>query len=176
MVGKYLKIRELAENDYAIFFKLYELENIDYYPCPAEKMSGEELRQEFRFLFRGGIFFILETMENRPIGYCYSECINRKNMNLEFWLKICEKSMEKFEYYYEALLLLFGYFFKVMNLHKAYCAAYEFETEKIKALEKIRATRVGVMPEDLFRDGRFHDKYVYNIFERDYTQSQKEEF
>lgn len=167
MSEKILKFRKMEPKDYRTFFLLYEKEDIDYYPYSATSATQEELEKEFTYLFRGGMFFIIETLSNNPVGYWYSEVINRKNRNMELSMGLLEQ-YEKMEYFIESYSIIFEYCFNTLYMHKTYCYVYDFETLKANVLEKLGAKRVGILPEDLFLQGKYHDKFIYNIFAEDF--------
>ncbi len=159
--------RLIEKEDIKRYFEWQE-EGIDYYPYTPSRVLEEELEAEFRALFYQRYIFIIKTNKNVPIGYCCLGDIQYKNANGKIRAVICEEKYRKKGYYIDAYATIFHYLFSVFNLHKIYELVYEFEKEKIEALEKIGIKRIAIIPEDFFHKNRFWNVYLYNIFAKEY--------
>jgi RimJ/RimL family protein N-acetyltransferase len=169
--GKGVCIYRLIEpDDIKRYFEWLEKEEINYYPYPSAYISGEETERLFSLMSQGGDLFIIKTKKEEPIGYCGIGNIQEKDGNAEIKISICEEEFKKKGWYIDVYITIFRYFFSLFNLHKMYELVYEFEKEKIEALKEMGIKQVGIMPEDFFREGRFWDRYIYNIFAREYYE------
>ncbi|MEW6680508.1 MAG: GNAT family N-acetyltransferase, partial [bacterium] len=127
-----------------------------------------ELEAEFKLLSSNTYIFIIKIKKGIPIGYCYLDNIQYKNSNGEIRISICEKEYRKKGYYIDAYITILRYFFSIFNLHKIYEQVYEFEKEKIETLDELKIKRIAVIPENFFKDDRFWDEYIYNMFAKEF--------
>jgi RimJ/RimL family protein N-acetyltransferase len=170
IAGKDLRLRRLNSRDLKNFFLWLEEEEVDYYPLTPEYLSDKELEKEFRMLSQDAFLLIIETKDKIPIGYAYLANIQEKNGNAEFRIAIRDEKYTEDKYYLDAYNIFLHYFFNTFGIHKMYELIYEFEEKKVDIMEKMKIRKVGVLPEDFFRKGRFWDRYIYTIFAKDYYE------
>jgi len=95
-------------------------------------------------------------------------------MHAEIRVIICEKEYQKEDYWMEACIILYNYLFNILNMHKVYGYAYEFERKYIQVLKKIGMKKVCTLSDDLFRKGKYYDKFIYHMFAKEYRNLYKE--
>ena len=164
-----MKLRKMEPTDLPAFFAVLASERIDYYPIDPQSSSAEELQNEFRLLFPHGVFLVFEQEPRGGcVGYCYAEAVNVKNQNLEFHFGLAPELCHGGDHFVACLALCTRYFFRYMNMHMIWSGAFDFESAKREALVAGGARSVGILPHALFRDGAYHDKFMFALVAEDF--------
>jgi RimJ/RimL family protein N-acetyltransferase len=64
----------------------------------------------------------------------------------------------------DALHVLIKFIFEQLNINKIKLNTFSFNKGGIKAFEKVGFKVEGILREELFRDGQYHDIYVMALF------------
>ena len=70
----------------------------------------------------------------------------------------------------DAIETILKYAFNKMNLHKIELRVYEFNKRALKCYEKCGFKIEGVMREDLFRDGKYHNTIFMSILRSEFHE------
>jgi UDP-4-amino-4,6-dideoxy-N-acetyl-beta-L-altrosamine N-acetyltransferase len=113
--------------------------------------------------------FAIETEKTYigNVGLHDIDWINRKAL---LGIMIGEKKYLSKGYGTDAITTLLEFAFDTMNLNKISLTVFENNQRAIRCYEKCGFTREGVMREDLFRDGKFHDTLFMSILKREGTE------
>ncbi|MBO8161851.1 MAG: GNAT family N-acetyltransferase, partial [Thermosipho sp. (in: Bacteria)] len=68
----------------------------------------------------------------------------------------------------DAMKVLVRFIFNEMNINKVKLSVYSFNKRGIRAYEKAGFKIEGVLREELFREGKYHDVYVMGILKNEW--------
>ena len=71
----------------------------------------------------------------------------------------------------DAMKVLVRFIFEQMNINKVKLEVYSFNKRAISCYEKVGFQVEGVLKEEIFRNGKYHDIIEMSIFKRDYFHS-----
>lgn len=116
--------------------------------------------------------FIIERLEDHePLGACgllYVNWINRA-ADVSFYIGYKNTYIDNEGYAEDAAGLLISYGFNNLNLNKLWMELYEFDTKKINFFtQKFGFHRDGILRENCFEDGKYHDSYIISLLKKDY--------
>lgn len=113
--------------------------------------------------------FAIESLEdNKYIGGCGINKINWKNSVAEVGVFIGDKDKWGKGYGTDAMRILIKFIFEQMNINKIKLNVFSFNQRAIKSYEKCGFKTEGVLRQEVFRDGRYHDDVVMAILKEDY--------
>ncbi|SES83375.1 GNAT family N-acetyltransferase [Anaerobranca gottschalkii] len=109
--------------------------------------------------------FAIETLEeSKYIGGCGINKIDWKNSWAEIGIFIGDKNYQSKGYGTDALHVLIKFIFEQLNINKIKLNTFSFNKRGIKAFEKVGFKVEGILREELYRDGQYHDIYVMALF------------
>ncbi|AGK99358.1 GNAT family N-acetyltransferase [Clostridium pasteurianum] len=113
--------------------------------------------------------FAIETLvDNKYIGGCGINSIDWKNSAAVIGIFIGDKEYWGKGYGTDAMKLLISFIFEQMNLNKIKLQVLSYNERAIKCYEKCGFTKEGVLREEIFRDGKYHDNIVMGFFKIEY--------
>ncbi len=112
--------------------------------------------------------FALETLEGRYIGGCGINSVDWKNSKVVIGIFIGDKEYWGKGYGSDAINTLVKFIFEEMNINKITLCVYSFNERAIKCYEKCGFTREGLLREELFRQGKYHDEIMMSLLRREY--------
>lgn len=83
---------------------------------------------------------------------------------------IGEKSEWKKGYGFEAVALMLGYAFTSLNLRKITSATIAPNTASSRIHEKCGYQKIGTRQQQFFRDGAYHDEFLWEVFAEDFAR------
>jgi len=126
---------------------------------------------EFNSLSKDKYSFAIESLEDkRYIGGCGLNDIDWKNSVATIGIFIGDKTLWGKGYGSDAVKVLISFIFGQMNINKIKLNVYSFNTRAIKAYEKCGFLREGILRQELFRDGKYHDEWIMAILREDYVK------
>lgn len=161
-------VRQIREDDYKTIFSWIESEGIDIYPLPASKSSEYDILKEFESYFSKNYFYIIEIVpDNKRVGFCHIDRYDvvGQNVNTYFYVEPNYDMKEIIQH-------IIKHFFFNLNVNRISFFIFEFEKSKITALQNLQTigvTKTGVFPEDIYRHGKYYDKYIYSVLCREYS-------
>ena len=109
--------------------------------------------------------FAIETKdERRFIGQCGFVKVNWKNRLGELAILIGEKNDRGKGYGTDAIQVLCSFGFMEMNLRKIKAFVFDFNEPALRCYEKCCFTREGVLKQEIFREGAYHDVMCLALF------------
>ena len=113
--------------------------------------------------------FAIETLaDNKYIGGCGINSIDWKNSVAVIGIFIGDKEYLGKGYGTDAMNLLISFIFEQMNLNKIKLQVLSYNERAIKCYEKCGFTKEGVLREEIFRDGKYHDNIIMGFLKAEY--------
>ncbi len=117
--------------------------------------------------------FAIETLEDEKyIGGCGVNHIDWKNSAVTVGIFIGDKNYWSRGYGTDAMNLLVKFIFEQMNVNKVKLQVYSFNDRARKCYEKCGFVKEGILRQEIFRDGRYHDIYAMGILREEYYSRQ----
>lgn len=107
---------------------------------------------------------------NRPIGDIAMLDIDHQNRNSIMRISIFDHEVWGNGYGTEAMSLLLGYGFEILNLHRIGLDVYSFNKRGIKSYEKLGFKQEGIIRDELFYDGEYHDSIIMGVLKDEFNQ------
>lgn len=108
--------------------------------------------------------FAIERLEDgRFLGRCGLSELDRRNLRAEVTIHIGEEEMRGRGYGTDALSILCRFAFEDLNLHRLKAHVYACNEHSIRCLEKSGFQQEGVLKEEMYRFGRWHDVVAYAL-------------
>ncbi len=102
------------------------------------------------------------------IGGCSYQRVSHKNRTCYIGISVYSPTHWGKGYGATALRELLKFLFHEKNLRKALLEVYDFNKRAITCYEKVGFRQEGVLKEQLYRDGKYHDVHVMAVFARDF--------
>ena len=71
--------------------------------------------------------------------------------------------------------VLVNFIFSEMNLHKISLLTYGFNKRTIRSYEKVGFKVEGVLKENIYREGQYHDELIMSIFKEEWKNTSANE-
>lgn len=121
--------------------------------------------------FKDNYSFAIETLQgNKYIGGCGINQIDWKNSVATVGIFIGDKDYWGKGFGSDAMKVLVKFIFEQMNVNKIKLFVYSFNQRAVKSYEKCGFVREGVLRQEIFRDGKYHDEYIMSILKDEYFQ------
>ena len=111
--------------------------------------------------------FEIHTQEGRLVGVAYAENIQPSHRRCRVGVTVDQAEWGK-GYGSEALELLLRYLFTEADVHRIAAEAFAFNAAWKRLLTRAGFRREGCLRDDLYRDGRWHDRETYALLEDEY--------
>ncbi|MFD2045429.1 GNAT family N-acetyltransferase [Ornithinibacillus salinisoli] len=119
----------------------------------------------------GRIDLIICLQKNdQPIGEMAMLDINHINRNAIVRISIFEKDYWGNGYGTEALSLLIEFGFEIYNLHRIGLDVFSFNKRGIKAYEKLGFKQEGIIRDELFYNGQYHDSILMGVLKDEFIK------
>ncbi len=171
--GKLVRLREYRKED--IPQKIVYINNPEVLrylesAIPYPVTLNEELKWfESISAFKDSYRFAIEAIEEcLYIGDCGINKIDWKNSVASVAIFIGNKSYRGKGCGTEAMRILLSFAFNQININKVRLNVYSFNEPAIKSYERCGFVREGVLRQEIFRDGRYHDIIAMGILRDDY--------
>ncbi len=114
----------------------------------------------------------IETKEEQKyIGWTIFTGIDWKNQLAEYRILIGDKNYWSKGYGQEATALILAYAFNELNLNRVFLRVDHRHAGGIKAYEKSGFQREGVLRQEIFSEGEFHDSVLMSILKKEYLEN-----
>jgi RimJ/RimL family protein N-acetyltransferase len=117
--------------------------------------------------------FAIETKEGVYLGGIGLHRITWENRNAEVGIVIGKKEYWNKGYGSDAMIAILDFAFNRMNLHRVYLRVFSFNQRGIRSYEKCGFTKEGVLREDLYAQGKYHDTIMMGILRDEFDKMQK---
>lgn len=128
-------------------------------PFPSSFSDERRWLEQQTSYSRGEYQFAVEDFEGDLVGRCGVIRLDWKNRVAELGIMIGTPYRGR-GYGKEAMKLLCDFCFKEMNLHKLKVSVFAFNEPAIRCYEGCGFQREGLLKEELFRDGAYHDVVI----------------
>ena len=116
--------------------------------------------------------FAIETREKYEfIGQCGFTKVNWKNRLGEIGILIGEKEYRGKGFGTDAIRTLCRFGFNEMNLHKIKALVFDFNLAALRCYENCGFHAEGVLKQEIFRDGAYHDVHCMALFREEKNRS-----
>jgi RimJ/RimL family protein N-acetyltransferase len=116
--------------------------------------------------------FAIETKDGVYLGGIGFHGIDWENRNAEVGIVIGKKEYWNKGYGTDAMMTILDFAFNQMNLHRVYLRVFEFNARGMKSYEKCGLKKEGVLREDRYRSGEYHDTIMMGILKYEFSKSQ----
>ena len=117
------------------------------------------------------VFTVYHKEAKRPIGSIGFNHINWVSRNANIFLTIGEPEYWGKGIAGEASKLMINYGFTELNLHKIFAGVFTPNTRSLRAAEKLGFKEEGVLKEEMYVDGQYHDIHKFALFKRDWKKN-----
>lgn len=155
-------------------------ENLDFFRNFNFPLSIDEMEMFYTSSVLGQFdkkFFVIYSIkENAPIGMIHLIEINRQARKLEIGILIGEKGFRGKGHAFDALVVLCDYIFNRLNLNKVYIRIMESNKRLIQFCKRGGFEVEGVLKEEVFQDGDFHNQVYLALFRKTFIDKYKNYF
>ena len=125
-------------------------------PFPASMEDEQQWLGQQTGYSRGEYQFAIEDFDGNLVGRCGPIRVDWKNRLAEVAIMVGAPYRGR-GYGKEAMALLCDFCRKEMNLHRLKVSVFDFNTAAIRCYEANGFQREGVLRQEVFRDGAYHD-------------------
>ena len=153
-------LRHITEEDTEMVLRWRNSENVKKYFIYREDITPAEHQNWLDQKVKTGKvaqFIIYVKENNKPIGSVYMQSIDHLHKNAEYGIFIGESSALGCGYGTDAAKLAVKYAFEELKLHKLYLRVISDNDRAVRSYEHAGFVVEGVMKDEIFVDGKFHD-------------------
>ncbi|OQY09032.1 MAG: GNAT family N-acetyltransferase [Marinitoga sp. 4572_148] len=171
--GKFVRLRAYSKNDLKKaleYINDYEIKKFltPGIPFPYKMEDEEKWYENINPNGKGIYDFAIELKEtNEYIGGCGINNVDWKNSVATVGVFIGKPFFNK-GYGTEAMDLLVDFVFNEMNMNKVKLHVFSFNKRAIKSYEKVGFKVEGVLREQIFREGKYHDEIIMGLLRREW--------
>lgn len=137
-------------------------------PLPISLIEEDEFIRKNKCNINGSLNFAIEDLESsKLIGSCGLADIDLVSRHAKLGIMIGDKEYWNKGYGKDIIRTLLSIAFNQIGLNKVKLGVFEYNKRAIKCYEKVGFKIVGVEKEDIYRNGRYYDHYIMEIFKRD---------
>jgi RimJ/RimL family protein N-acetyltransferase len=173
--GEKVVLRPVMRSDIEHFLKWFNDPEVTQYLSmylPMTEMAEEKFIEDLGSAATGTrVMFVIETIEdnnNKPIGSIGLSNIHPKNHNAVFGIAIGEKDYWSKGYGTEAALLIIGYGFEQLNLHRINSFAISFNERSLRLHLRVGFKEEGRQREAVFKNGDYHDHVMFGLLRNEW--------
>lgn len=175
-VGKKVRLREYRKEDISMrltYINDAELLNllISDIPYPITQNEEEKWFESISALGDTYKFAIEKLEDNQFIGGCSINDVDWKNSVATVGIFIGDKSCWGNGYGTDALKTLISFIFMEMNVNKVKLTCYSFNDRAIKSYKKCGFIIEGVLRQEIYKGGIYHDKIIMGILRKDFLHN-----
>ncbi|ADL06819.1 GNAT family N-acetyltransferase [Thermosediminibacter oceani] len=132
-------------------------------PFPLTESDEEKFISKQSGFNTDAYSFAIETLEGEYIGGCGINSTDWKNSVAVVGIFIGNKDYWGKGYGTDAMRVLLRFIFEQMNINKVKLFVYDFNKRAIRCYEKCGFKVEGVLRQEIYRDGRYHDELAMGI-------------
>lgn len=141
----------------------------DSAPMVAPDAFEADLRGRLATFETAG-YFLIENERGEPIGRAEFERLDPDHRSAEVMILIGEVAAQGQGYGEDATRTLLRYLFETRNVHRVALQVLADNDRAIRLYERMGFVREGVLRDDLFFDGRFHDQIAMSILQPEFRR------
>jgi len=169
--GTKVTLRPPDESDPARFIAWFADTEVTRYLGNAFPLSLQAEEEAIKGLgeSKSDVWWVIEA-EGRAIGASGIHRIDWINAHGTTGTIIGDKAMWRKGYASEAVALRTDYAFRQLNLHKLKTEAFVENEASKRALQKAGYRQIGILREEFWRDGRWHDHWLAEVLRADWER------
>ncbi len=176
MEGKMIRLRGYEFSDLDFVMKWINDEDVTQFLGSGMVAFPISSIAERKFIEQAGLsespsnkIFVIETLaDHRPIGTISFNGIDWVNRHSPVGIMIGDKGCWNRGYGTDAMRVLMRLAFDKLNLHRLWLHVYDYNQRAIRSYEKCGFRREGVLREQRYWSGGYHDIVVMGIVESEY--------
>ena len=174
--GEKVRLREYRREDVQLaqaYINDYEVKRLLHPGIPYPYTYEDEMKWfENNSATKDIYSFAIETLEdNKYIGGCGINNIDWKNSVAVVGIFIGDKNYWGKGYGTDAMKILVSFIFDQLNIHKIKLHVFSFNQRAIRSYEKCGFKTEGILRDEIFKDGKYHDDIVMGILREEYESS-----
>lgn len=178
-VGEKVRLREYRKEDIAVRLRYIndaEVLNLLVSDIPYPITQNEEEKWFESITALGDTYkFAIETLEdNQFIGGCSINNVDWKNSVATVGIFIGKKDCWGKGYGTDAMRTLISFIFMEMNINKIKLTCYSFNDRAIKSYEKCGFSIEGILKQEMYKNGSYHDKIIMGILREKFLHDNHE--
>lgn len=169
--GKRLYLRPVLREDRPRFLKWVNDPDLrGLYMTRASPVDDAEADEWLAHLHKrtDAISFVICTLEGKPFGMIGLHSIDWRSRVSSTEAVIGEKDFRGKGYATEAKIVLLHYAFETLNIHKIWGGIFAFNKASQAYNKKCGYKVEGVQRQQVFANGRYHDKILIAVFREDW--------
>lgn len=115
-------------------------------------------------------FGIYDQKSSKLIGDIGISSINYKNKHAEIGMAIGDKNYWNKGYGTDLVKTILRFCFRELGLNKVYLDVWEENQRAIGCYLKCGLKKDGVLREQVFRDGKYHDKWIMSVLKKEWKE------
>ena len=135
---------------------------------PINRAAEEQWLDDLYKTDRDVVLGIAIRASDALIGATGLHQIDYKNRHAQFGIMIGDRHEWRKGYGTDATTLMVAFAFDTLNLNRVWLHVYETNAYAIKAYEKVGFQQEGVLRQETFRNGRYHDTLAMAILRGDW--------
>ncbi len=173
--GTLVRLRAYKKEDIDIVVKYINDEEVKKNTSPGipyiYTREDEEKWYEANTALSDTYSFAIETLKDSVyLGGCGINEVDWKNSKVVIGIFIGNKEYWNKGYGTDTVRVLIKFIFEQMNINKIKLNVYSFNERAIKCYEKCGFKTEGVLREEIYRDGKYHDEIVMGLLKREYEE------
>lgn len=174
LTGQAITLQQMTSSDLEAFVKIEsELKTLllanDDIPFPNTFEDHSSFFQSISGKKEEFFFGIFEKSSNELIGSCAVYAINWKNSTCSVGISIGEQWHGK-GLGTDAMKTLIHFIFNYISINKIKLQVFSFNKGAIRSYEKCGFTKEGILRNELFRFGQFHDVVLFGLLREEWNQ------
>jgi RimJ/RimL family protein N-acetyltransferase len=177
ILGQRISLRPLEHSDLATSIKWLNDAEIMRLLGRRHQLSMAEEEKWYDDYLKSGKsrIFAIEEENGKHIGNIGIHNIDNENRSASLGIVIGEKERWGRGYGTDALVTILRYAFKELGLHKVSLRVFQNNERAIKSYKGCGFKQEGMMREQVFKDGRFHNLFAMSILDREFDELHGEE-
>jgi RimJ/RimL family protein N-acetyltransferase len=172
IIGQIVSLRPLERGDLATSIKWLNNAEIMRLLGRRHHLSMAEEEKWYEDYLKAGksrIFAIVDENDDH-IGNIGLHNIDKENRSASMGIVIGEKDRWGKGYGSDALVTILRYAFRELGLHKVSLRVFQNNERAIRSYGRCGFKKEGVMREQVFKDGKFHDLFIMSILDREFNE------
>lgn len=172
--GNKVRLREYRKEDIPIAIDYINEPEVKKYmltvtPFPIPTHSQEKFIEGFITDKLERYAFAIETLEDgKYIGGCGLNNLDWKNSVVTVGIFIGDQNYWNKGYGTDAMKTFVSFIFKELNINKVKLATVSFNERAIRCYEKCGFKQEGVLRQEIFKGGKYHDEIIMSILKEEY--------
>jgi len=178
-IGEKVRLREYRKEDILMrlnYINDAEMLNLLISDIPYPITQHEEEKWLNSISALGDTYkFAIETLDDSKfIGGCSINDVDWKNSVATVGIFIGDKSCWGKGYGTDAMRTLMNFIFMQMNINKVKLTCYSFNDRAIKSYKKCGFSIEGVLRQEIYKNGNYHDKIIMGILREEFLHDNHE--